>query len=197
MAGFSTDYSEVKDDEYGLIPEGVYEVIIRNIEERTTKKGKTGLNLSLVIRNDVEQKYKDRYLFHTLWKRKEPTPADMQVQGYSFKQLMQLAKSAKLPSGKAYETVQQLCEDMLKKPLKVTVGHETTTYNDKEETREIIKYINESKFPECNHVFKEKKTSAVSETFASQNNDALAFASGTATIADEFEEILADGDVPF
>lgn len=127
--GFSTNYDDVKDD-YGLIPEGEYEAVIRNIEERTTKKGATGLNLSLVIRNDVEQSYKDRYLFCTYWKRKEPTQADMQVQGYSFKQIMRLAKSAKLPSGKAYENVKELCEDLLKRPLRVTVehtAHRTTT----------------------------------------------------------------------
>ena len=76
--GFSTNYEDVNDD-FGIIPEGDYEVVIRNIEERTTMSGATGLNISLIIRNDVDQKFKDRYLFHTLWKRKEPTQADMQV----------------------------------------------------------------------------------------------------------------------
>ena len=81
--GFSTNYDDVQ--EFDLIPAGQYEVIIKNIEERTTPNGATGLNLSLVIRNDVDQKYQDRYLFHTLWKRKNPTDTDNQVQGYSFK----------------------------------------------------------------------------------------------------------------
>lgn len=190
--GFSTNYEGMSDN-YGPIPEGEYEVVIRNIEERTTKNGATGINLSLVIRNDVEQKYKDRYLFHTLWKRKEPTEADMQVQGYSFKQIMILAKAAKLPSGKAYENVQQLCEDLLKRPLRVTVEHETNDYNGK--TRENIRYINESKFPECRHVYKEKKSAAASETIAPKPQDQ--FAAQTANTADEFEEILSDGDIPF
>ena len=61
--GFSTNYEDVNDD-FGIIPEGDYEVVIRNIEERTTMSGATGLNLSLIIRNDVDQKFKDRYLFH-------------------------------------------------------------------------------------------------------------------------------------
>lgn len=164
--GFSTNYEGMSDD-YGIIPEGEYEIVIRNIEERTTKNGATGINLSLVIRNDVEQKYKDRYLFHTLWKRKQPTEADMQVQGYSFKQIMILAKAAKLPSGKAYENVQQLCEDLLKRPLKVTVEHEINDYNGK--TRENIRYINESRFPECRHVFLEKKSAAASGAVAQKS----------------------------
>lgn len=187
--GFSTDYKDINDD-YGLIPYGEYEVIIRNIEERATKNGAIGLNLSLVIRNDVEQNYKDRYVFHTLWKRKEPTEADEQVSGYSFAQIMRLAKSAKLPSGKAYETVQQMCEDLLHRPIQITIDHET--YKDKE--REIVKYINESKFPDCKHIFKEKKTTAVTaDTVASKPTEQFAVTSALS----DFEEILSDGDVPF
>lgn len=192
--GFSTNYEGVSGD-YGLIQAGEYEVVIRNIEERTTKNGATGINLSLVIRNDVEQKYKDRYLFHTLWKRKEPTEADMQVQGYSFKQIMILAKSAKLPSGKAYENVQQLCEDLLKRPLRVTVEHEINNYDGK--TRENIRYINESKFPECRHVYKEKKSAAASETIAPKPQDQFAAQTANTAGLDEFEEILNDEDIPF
>ena len=192
--GFSTNYESSSGD-YELIPAGEYEVVIRNIEERTTKKGAVGINLSLVIRNDVEQKYKDRYLFHTLWKRKEPTEADMQVQGYSFKQIMILAKAAKLPSGKAYENVQQLCEDLLKRPLRVTVEHEVSDYDGK--TRENIRYINESKFPECRHVFKEKKSAAASETVARKPDEQFAVNNDSFNPPDGFEEILSDGDIPF
>lgn len=192
--GFSTNYEGVSGD-YGLIQAGEYEVVIRNIEERVTKKGAVGLNLSLVIRNDVEQKYKDRYLFHTLWKRKEPAEADMQVQGYSFKQIMILAKSAKLPSGKAYENVRQLCEDLLKRPLRVTVEHEVSDYDNK--TYEKIRYINESKFPECRHTFKEKKSAAPPETVARKPQEQFAAQTANTAGLDDFEEILSDGDIPF
>ena len=50
--GFSTDYTDVQSFE--LIPKGEYEVIIKAITERTTPNGATGLNLTFVIRNDVE-----------------------------------------------------------------------------------------------------------------------------------------------
>lgn len=193
--GFSTNYDDIPDD-YGIIPEGEYEVVIRNIEERATKNGAVGLNLSLVIRNDVEQKFKDRYLFCTYWKRKEPTAADMQVQGYSFKQIMRLAKSAKLPSGKAYENVQELCADLLKRPLRVTVEHETSSHDNK--MRENIKYVNESNFPECKHVFKEKKTAVTSDMVAQKPQEQFAQSNNMSygSLGD-FEEILSDGDVPF
>lgn len=190
--GFSTNYEDVNDD-YGLVALGEYEAVIRNIEEKTTKNGATGLNLSLVIRNDVQQKYQNRYLFHTLWKRKESTQADKQVQGYSFKQIMQLAKSAKLPNGKAYETVQALCEDLLKRPIRVTVEHEEFNGH----TRENIRYINKSRFPECKHVFKEKKNVS-NDTVASPTQ--TQFANSNENAFDnlgDFEELLNDADVPF
>ena len=194
--GFSTSYEDINDD-YGTLPEGEYEVVIRNIEERTTPKGATGLNLSLVIRNDVEQNYKDRYIFYTLWKRKEPTAADKQVQGYGFNQVMRLAKSAGLPSGKAYETLQDMCKDLMHRPLKVTLEHRE--YNGK--TQENVKYDNASYHPACKHVLKEKKQVTADtvaqkpqETFASVPAQPENLSIGD---LDGFEEILSSQDVPF
>ncbi len=159
----------------------------------TTPNGATGLNLTFVIRNDVEQKCQNRYLFHTLWKRKEPTKADMQVQGYSFKQIMQLAKAAKLPSGKAYETVSELCADLINHVLKVNVHHDQ--WNG--QVREEIGFMNESAFPECKHIYKEKQPVSA-DTPAQRPQEQFA---GTATAdignLSDFEEILGDGDVPF
>lgn len=193
---FATNYEDIND--YDLIPQGEYEVIIRNIEERTTRKGSTGLNLSLVIRNDVEQNYKNRYVFHNLWKKKEPTPADMQVQGYSFKQIMQLAKSAKLPSGKSYESVQDLCKDLQYRALRVKIIHDTYNGN----TSEKIDRINESKFPQCQHVWKQAAASSKPDTFAQRPETGFAGQSQqaiAATIGDlsDFEEILSNDEVPF
>ena len=188
--GFSTDYTEVSS--FDLIPKGEYEVIIKGIEERTTQNGATGLNLTLLIRNDVEQKYQNRFIFHTLWKRKEPTSQDMQVQGYSFKQIMSLAKAANLPSGKSYETVNDLCTDMVGRVVRVKLDHEK--YNG--EDRERVKFINESHFPECKHVYKDKP--AVSSDTVAQK-PVEQFAGQTAALGnlDDFEEILGDGEVPF
>jgi len=187
--GFSTDYSEV--NSFDLIPKGEYEVIIKKVEERTTQNGAEGINLSLVIRNDVDQKYQNRYIYHTLWKRKEPTEADMQVQGYSFRQIMQLAKAAVLPSGKNYESVTALCDDLVNRVIRITT--DTETYQEKE--REIVKYMNESRFPECRHEFKESVI-ITPETIAKRPDEQFARQPDIGDLND-FEEILSDGDVPF
>ncbi|MBR5513701.1 MAG: DUF669 domain-containing protein [Ruminococcus sp.] len=188
--GFSTDYTEVSS--FDLIPKGEYEVIIKGIEERTTQNGATGLNLTLVIRNDVEQKFQNRLIFHTLWKRKEPTQADMQVQGYSFKQIMSLAKAANLPSGKSYETVNDLCADLINHVMRVTIDHDTYNGN----TRENVKFMNQSRFLECKHVYKEK-AAVSSDTVAQRPQEQFATQPSGLGNLEDFEEILSDGDVPF
>ena len=186
--GFSTNYEDVQD--FDLIPKGEYEVIITKIEERTTPNGATGLNFALTIRNDVEQNCKNRCIFHTLWKRREPTQADIQVQGYSFKQIMQLAKSVRLPSGKSYETVYSLCDELSGKIMRVTVDHRE--YNGR--TYEEVKFMNESQFPECKHTF---KTAVTSDTVAQRPAETFANSGTYSGNVDDYEEILSDGDLPF
>lgn len=195
--GFSTNYENINDD-FDILPEGEYEVIIRNVEERTTKNGATGLNLSLVVRNDVEQKFKDRYIFYTMWKRREPTDADKQVQGYSFAQIMRVAKSAKLPNGKTYETILDMCKDLIGKTLKVTLEHRE--WEGKKQ--ENVKYVNGSDYPDCKHVFKEKKAVST-DTVAARPQEGFANAAMPAQpdslslgSLEGFEELVG-GDAPF
>lgn len=184
---FVTEYNEK--DSYDLIPEGDYEVIIKNAEERATRDGRNYINLWLVIRNDVEQKYKNRYIFHTFWKRKEPTQQDLQVEGYGYDMLMILAKSAKLPNGKRYETISDLCKDLKNHTLLVSVTHDD--YNGK--PREKVEYISETMFPVCKHVF--NKNSVNSDEIS--GNSSENFVSSNKNTLEDFEEILSDEDVPF
>lgn len=185
---FNTNYEDIQD--FNLIAKGEYEVIITRIEERTTQSGARGLNFTLVIRNDVDQKFKNRSIFHTLWKRREPTQSDMQVQGYSFKQIMQLAKAVRLPAGKSYETVYSLCDDLANRVMRVTVGHRE--YNGK--TYEEVKFMNETQFPECKHVF---KTAVTNNTIAERPAETFANAGNSYGTPNDYEEILSDGNVPF
>ncbi len=191
---FSTNYDNM--DDYGLIPAGDYEVLIRNAEARTTQSGAQKLGFSLVIRNDVEQSCQNRYLFLDIWKKREPNAQDMQVQGYNFIQLMQLAKCAKLPNGKAYETVEDLCRDLIGKPLRVTVVHDT--YNGKtSEKIDQLKGVKATQFPECRHVMKEKTAPVSSDTVAQKPQEQFASAAGTPLgNLEDFDEILGD-EVPF
>lgn len=148
---FTMDYSEVKEAP-SLLPKGDYEVIIRTAEEKKTSNGKEQISLNMVVRNDVDQKYQNKGVFFNTFKRAEPTEQDKQVQGYSFKTIMRLAKMTGIPSGKAYNNVSEMLADMVNKCVRITVDHRE--YNGK--TYEDVKYINETKFAECKHVYKDK-----------------------------------------
>lgn len=190
--GFKNNYAEA-DMGNNIKPEGDYECIIQKIEERTTRNGATGLNISMVIRNDVEQKFRNGIIFHTLWKRREPTEMDKQVNGYGFGQVMALGKSAGLPDGKDYESLTEFCNDLINKPVRVNLKHEE--YNGKMQER--VNYLNPTKFPEVKHIPKQSGsgqqngfTAPAQQSFATQNATAPAIQTG-------YADMPTDEDLPF
>lgn len=190
--GFRNDFSQAQQNS-DLKPEGDYEVIIVKIEERATPNGKLGLNLSMVIRNDVEQSYKNGYIFHTLWKRREPTTADMQVNGYGFGQIMALGKAVSLPDGKDYADLGEFLGDVAKRPLRVHLTHET--YQNVK--RERVSYMEPTHFPEVRHVMKAAQTSG---GYAAPRQAQYAAAPGTSQAyqaASGFTQLPLDCDLPF
>ncbi len=152
--GFTNDYSQAQAPN-GLKPEGDYEVVIVKTGEKqiNTKTGsKRILNIGMVIRNDVQQRYKNGWLFHTIWQRDDPTAADMQVNGYGFGQIMALGKAAGLPDGKHYADLTEYLKDLVGKPVLAHLAHEKKNG----EMRERINWLNPTKHPEVHHVMKKK-----------------------------------------
>ncbi len=185
---FNTDYSEVKEGTGGIMPIGEYEAIIKYAGEDTTKSGTVYINVTVVIRNDVEQKFKNKYLWHKIWHRKEPTPADIALGGYSSKQIMSLSKAAGLPNNQKYESLSDWGDQLKNKPVRITIEHE----NDLEgRPREKVQWVNESRCLPCNHVWKtEAPRGAV-------NVNANDFHDGKKGYSDYKEIIEDDGDLPF
>lgn len=189
--GFTNDYSQAY-EAGGLKPEGDYEVIITKAEEKQTKgSGKTYLSLSLVIRNDVDQKYKNAYLFHTLWKRKEPTEADRQVNGYGFSQIMSLSKAAGLPNGKNYDSLTDLLTELMKKPVKAHLVHDE--YNG--DKRESIAWFAPTDHPEVKHIMKQRPD-VNPDGYAYQQQTSYANQPAQAA-SDGFVPMPLDDDLPF
>ena len=187
---FSTNYDDLND--FDLLPPGKYETIIKSAEEATTKNGTPYIDVRLVIRNDIEQAFKDRYIFHKIWKKKEPSQQDSQVDGYSFKQLMNLANSSKIPAGKNYGSIAELLADFSGKCVLTEIEHDT--YNNN--THERVKFFEPTAHPDCKHVFKERSQPAAANTYKPQQNDVFAQPPVKADLAD-FEEIITEGDLPF
>lgn len=186
---FTNDYS--KASQGGLKPEGDYEALIVKAEEKPTKSGKLHLNLNLVIRNDVDQNYQNGYLFHTLWKRKEPTEADNQVNGYGFSQIMSLGKAAGLPNGKNYESLADFLQELIGKPVRAHVVHDE--YNGNK--RETIAWFNPTDYPEVKHVMK-KKSDVNPDGYASAAQQTT-YVNTPAAQAVAAQAVGDDDDLPF
>lgn len=185
--GFKSNWNEATQGS-SIKPEGDYECLIAKVEERVTKNGKENLNISMVIRNDVEQNYKNGCIFDTLWKKKEPTNADLQVKGYSYGQIMALGKAAGLPDGKEYDSLEQFCGELVNKPMRVTIKHEE--YNGK--TQERVSWRNPTKYPTVKHI--PKQTTTNTATAYAQPQQSYASAQPT---NQGFTDMPIDDDLPF
>lgn len=154
--------------------EGYYEVIIDAAEVRTIpSSGKQKVGLCYVIRNDVEQKYRNGLIFHDVWKKREPNEDDMQVDGFNFGQLMSIASAAKLPDGQEYETLDKFLAELRGKAVRVHLFHDE--YNGK--IYEKVDRHMPTDFPDVKHKPKEKATgtsyaAAPQTTFASSADKA-------------------------
>ena len=190
--GFSKNYENIGG---GLLPAGKYECIVKDAVPAVTKSGTPYLDIRFVIRNDVSQKYQNKYIFHSIWKRKEPTDQDKQTDNYNFSQLMSLANAVKLPSGKNYASVEELCRDFVGKCCNVEIEHKESNG----QTRERVKFCSQTSFPECKHIFKTAGSSQqANDTYKQPNRDAFAQPATAQQPVDlsDFEEINTD-DIPF
>lgn len=173
--GFTTDYEDNK-----LLPEGAYECIIKRAFVNATQGGSLYFSVRLIVRNDVPQKYQNRNIYHAIWQKRpeNQTTDDKKVDGYSFKQLMSLAQSAGLPKGKSYETLDDMGKDLEGKCVLVTTYHDE--YNGK--TSDKVKWVNETKYPDCHHQMKENNPQPQSRL-----DDDI----------DKMIDVTSDDDLPF
>lgn len=158
---FRTDTSK-KQDSSATKPEGNYEVIIDSWKRRTTQSGAMSIGFTYVIRNDVEQGYKNGLIFHDVWKKKEPTPDDMTAEGYNYNQLMAIADAAGLPANADYESFDDFLNALVGKPIKVHLFHKL--YEGK--TYENIDRHFRTNFPEVKHKSKNKSAASASAVAA-------------------------------
>ena len=137
--------------------------------EVKAKSGKTK-SLKTVLKN--------KNVYHAIWQKKpdKQTEDDKKVDGYSFKQLMNLCEASGLPGGRSYETLNDLGEDLIGRPVQADIIHDT--YQDK--TNEKVKWFYNTKYTECKHVDKTPQTS-----FEPAGSDGVSIA------------VTADDDLPF
>lgn len=151
---FGTNYEGIPTGG-GLVPQGNYETVVTNAEIRQTKNGKHKVGLTLTIRNDIQQDCQNRVLFIDIWRKREPTAADEQVDGFNFAQLMAVSRAAQIPSGQSFESLEQFLQALCGRCLIATVKHET--YNGETTAKVDPLGTEPTIFPECRHVQKQRQ----------------------------------------
>lgn len=151
---FGTNYEGIPTGG-GLVPQGNYETVVTNAEIRQTKNGKHKVGLTLTIRNDIQQDCQNRVLFIDIWRKREPTAADEQVDGFNFAQLMAVSRAAQIPSGQSFESLEQFLQALCGRCLIATVKHET--YNGETTAKVDPLGTEPTKFPDCRHVQKQRQ----------------------------------------
>lgn len=141
------DYRNLNDD---LIPEGKYEVVVKSAGIGSTPWGTEYIDLPLIVRNDVDQAYKNKYIFYHLWKKKDPDEMDKTCNNFSAKQIFKLCKAVGIPEDKNFESLDEMLAELAGKPLLVGIKHDV--YNEKKQ--EKISFTDITNFPECKHEFK-------------------------------------------
>lgn len=120
--GFSLDFNDVYGN--GSIADGEYEVVISQCNENATPGGAEYIQFDLIIRNDVEQAYKNCHIYHKIWKAKATGK-------YNMKSLNTIGKACKLEKDKTYASFEALLQDFVRKTVRVTVKNELSDYDGK------------------------------------------------------------------
>lgn len=139
----------------GPMPEGDYEVVIKEIKEDKANSGTPYINVELVVRNDgdVNKAYKNKHLWYTIWASKE-------THEYNAKGINTLSKHAGIANGAQFNNVAEWGKLLYGKPILATVKHED--YNGK--TKERVSFVGATKTPKCTHEWNATSNSTTPNT---------------------------------
>ena len=130
-------------EQQGLIKPGDYEVVIKAVTEGTSQqKGTPFIQLELVVRNDVNQEFKNKHVWYTIW----DTPTTRE-KGIYAKQINTVSKHTGVQNGTNFNSVADWGRFISGRPVLATVKLEE--YNG--EQKERVTFINATKFPQCQH----------------------------------------------
>lgn len=140
---FKVNYDEVN-NVGGVIAEGEYEVVVNKAVENVTPSGAEYMDIQLIIRNDIDQKHKNQYIFASVFKSKATNE-------YHSGMVNSVCKALSIPNGTQFNSLNDMLNMFNKRVARVTVKHEE--YKGDKQAR--VKYWNESKFQNCQHTFKD------------------------------------------
>lgn len=165
MTGIVLDFEETFEG-YDKIEDGTYEVIIQSAEEDAAASGTVFTNFTMVVRNDVQQKFQNQKIWHRVWTKKDTGK-------YSMIGFNTIGKAAKLENGKRYMTMEDLLNDYFGKAVKVTVKNETSESDGKTYENLNVKKWEHTAFPNVQHQWKGQKQDAQAMTFQQQQQSGV------------------------
>ena len=146
MADIQLDFSQA-DNTNSKIEDGTYEALIESAGEDATKNGSQFMNFNLVIRNDIDQKFKNFHVWQRIFRSKTDDT-------YPMRWINQIAKNAQMENGKKYQSFKELMDDFWKRPVKITVKNEKSEYQGKTYENLNVKAWMPTDFPNVQHKFK-------------------------------------------
>lgn len=141
---FGIDYNKA----FSIVPEGEYEFVITACGINATRGGTEYIDVQLTIRNDLDQKCRNRVVYAPIWRRKAPKEEDMACDGFMASAINQLSRAAGLENGKTYAGIEQWCQDLMGKPLRGRVYHE----DYKGRTSAKVNRLSPTEFPQVQHL---------------------------------------------
>ena len=116
----SYKYDATQVNEYGLIAEGLYEVILEKAETKTLPSGKEKIGIMFRIRSDVDQAFQNRVVFEDIWKERD-------TEFFNRKRLNMLMGTQNFENGKTFNSIAELIDALTGAFLQINV---TKSYDD-------------------------------------------------------------------
>ena len=135
------------------IPDGKYEMVIKEVIEGEAQSGTKFIQFSLVVRNDIEQPRQNAVVFHKVWQSKETGT-------YNQKTFNTIGWAAQMDENKKYKKMEEVFADLANKPVLVRVKNETSEYNGKTYENRNVKSWEISQYPIVAHQWKDGTTTA-------------------------------------
>jgi len=150
---FTLDTNDVFE---GGITDGIYEVVIDKVIPKTTPGGTDHIQFDMIVRNDVDQKFKNVHIFHSVWKAKATGK-------YNPKSFNTIGKACQMQNGKVYNSMDEILADFEKRVCKVKIKNENSTHDGKNYENVNVKDWGTTLLTQCNHKYKSTDNMSVSQ----------------------------------
>jgi len=167
MLNFHLNFNDIYEGQ-GKVEDGWYEVVVSRCNEDVTSGGAKYTEFELIIRNDIDQPFKNMHLFPKVWRSKKDNR-------YNMKMFNTIGKACQLQNGKSYAGLDELLNDFVHKKALVYVENQTSEYQGKIYENTNVKIWDQTKSPYLQHQFRHRVADGGNDTTSEVTADDLPF----------------------